>query len=383
MESSYSRKDLSRIVVATAILAMALGVSYAYVDISLNRMGESALRIGLNASMPALGWFLFTPFLPTALQHLSPQKLLLGLFAIAMIAILGLPSFPTPWAWLPLRFLFGGGIGLAFRLVEYQLNAYSPPTVRARNIGIYSAFFCGGGGLGAGLAPLLGLEGWPPVLLIFALVGLGGVVLLHLRPRPLHLETDQHDSWTALSGAGLITISGAFVFGLFEPVPYTLMPVYAVRAGIDQSMAVWTASAFLLGEVVFPVPMGLLADRTSKTRLLWLCGLCALVIPALLPITLHAPPALLGLMFLWGGTAGSLYLICLAMLGDVSRGRQLVSANAWFGTLYAAGGLIGPLYHGAAMDWAPSDGLMLSAGSLFAIFLIALGWGGKRRHAIA
>lgn len=383
MKRLYDRKDIALIVMATTALAAALGVSYAYVDISLNRMGETALRIGLNASMPALGWFLFTPLLPAVLKRFTPRQILVTLLALPMIAVLGFPSFPDPLVWLPLRFLFGGCIGLAFRLVEYQLNALSPDHARTRNIGIYSAFFCAGAGVGTAIAPLVGLQGWLPILLIFVLVGLGGVALLLVPALPLHLETGKRGDWSALGGLALVAIGGAFVFGMFEPVPYTLMPVYAIRSGIDESMAVWTASAFLLGEVVFPIPMGLWADRASKVKLLWLCGLMSLAAPAILPATIHSPEALLGLMFLWGGFAGCLYVICLAMLADFSRGSGLVSANAWFGTLYAAGGLVGPLYHGAAMDLNNSNGLMVSAASLFVVFLMALAWGGRRRHVSA
>ncbi|WP_141400361.1 MFS transporter [Magnetospirillum sp. 15-1] len=95
----------------------------------------------------------------------------------------------------------------------------------------------------------------------------------------------------------------------------------------------------------------------------------SLVIPAAIPQTVQTPEVLLVVMIAWGGFAGSLYNISLAMLADRFKGTELAAANAAFGTLYALGNLFGPLLHGMAMDWANPQGLMVSAALLFALFL--------------
>ncbi len=367
--------------VFSMLLAAAVGVSYVYVDLTLNRLGVSATAIGLNAAMPALGWLIATPFLPVLLRRMSARVLLLALLAVAVGSAVAFPLFLSAEAWLPLRLLFGGSLGLAFRLVEYWINAASPDDRRGRNIGIYAALFCAGMGLGAGVLPVIGPAGWPPVLLILVLIGGAAGVLAFVRSAPPQLDALPHRLLSMLVGPAFIALAAALVYGLFEAVPYTLMPVYALRSGLTEDWAAWTVSAFLLGALVFPVPVGMLADRMSKHLLLALGGGASLGITAILPAAVTTPDALLLAMFLWGGLAGSLYTVSLAVLGDHFKGAALAAANAAFGTLYALGALVGGPLHGAAMDWHDPQGLMWSTAGLFAVFIALIGLQAMLRSA--
>ncbi|MGE4281259.1 MAG: MFS transporter [Magnetospirillum sp.] len=372
--SRHPPLNLPLLSVASALLAAAVGASYAYVDLSLNRMGVSATAIGLNASMPALGWLLATPLMPWALRRLNSKALLLGLLVVAIGAILGFPVMPDADAWMVLRFLFGTGTGMVFRLVEYWINAASPETHRARNVGIYATAFCAGAMIGAAAVPVIGLDGWPPVVLMAGLATTALAALAMTRGGPPVIADIPAWDRRLLSGIGGIAVLSALVFGLFEAVPYTLLPVYAVRLGLAEDWAAATASAFLLGILLFSVPMGWAADRFGKTRVVVLNAIAALMITAIIPQAHHDSLVLLSVLVLWGGFAGSLYNVALAMLADRFRGADLAAANASFGTLYAVGSLCGPPLHGLAMDWRDPQGLMISAASLFGLFLCVLFW---------
>ena len=75
----------------------------------------------------------------------------------------------------------------------------------------------------------------------------------------------------------------------------------------------------------------------------------------------------------WGGSAGALYSIALAIVGDTFKGRELVSANAAFGIIYASGSLIGPMLNGAALDTYNTHGLMLSSAGIFSVLILGIG----------
>lgn len=360
---------LARLSIASALLAAAVGASYVYVDLSLNRMGASATAIGLNAAMPALGWLLGTPLMPWALRRLPPKGLLLGLLAVAVLAAGLFPLFPRQDAWMVLRFLFGGAAGLAFRLVEYWVAAASPGHHRARNVGIYSAAFAAGAMSGAAIVPAVGLEGWPPVLTIVGLALTAVLAFAATQGGPPAIDAPPRRNWSGLPAPAFAALTGGLAIGLFEAVPYTLMPIYAVRLGLGEDWGVWTASAFLLGTLLFPAMAGQTADRFGKIPAIAVCAAGALTVPAILPHTTHVPEALLAVMVLWGGFGGSLYAVALAMLADEFKGADLAAANAAFGTLYALGSLCGPPLHGLAMDWSDPQGLMMSAALLFALFL--------------
>lgn len=369
------RRDMAWLCLASMLLAAGVGASYAYIELSLNRMGQTATAIGANAAMPALAWLLATPLMPWALRRFPPRRLLLGLLAVAAVTILALPLWPDPVAWMGLRFVFGGATGMTFRLVEYWVGAASPETHRGRNVGLYSAAFAAGAMVGAGLAPLIGLAGWVPVVDISLVTILAA--LAFLRPRaglPAVRTPPRLSPRRLLAGAAFLAVLCGLATGLAEAVPFSLMPVYAVRVGMGEDWAAWTASAYLAGSLVFPVPLGQAADRFGKARLVVLCAAAALVVPFVLPATVTQPPVLLALMVVWGGCGGSIYAIGLAMLADCFDDADLAGANAAFGTLYALGSLAGPLIHGQAMDWRDPQGLMVSAACLYVLFLAVAIW---------
>jgi len=364
------RLKLALISVASLLLAAAVGASYVYVDLSLNRMGVSATAIGLNAAMPALGWLLATPLMPWALRNFNSRGLLLGLLAVAVLAVLCFPVFPDPDLWLLLRFLFGGAAGMAFRLVEYWINAASPETHRARNIGIYAMAFAGGAMAGGIVTPGVGVEGWPPIWMMAVLVVSAALVFAAIGEGPPAIaKTPTFANWRLYRGDSLLALFGVVVFGAFEAVLYTLMPVYCVRHGLADHWAVWSAAAAIGGQVIMAAPVGILADRYGKVRGLIWSSAAALAVSCVIPLAVGTPERLLLAMLMWGGVSGSLYTLTLAMLADRFSGSELASANAAFGTLYAFGSLCGPLLHGAAMDgWNP-QGLIVSSAAMFAVFL--------------
>lgn len=377
-----ARLPLPALCVASALLAASVGASYAYVDLSLNRMGATATGIGVNAAMPALGWLLATPLMPWALRRFPPRAVLLLLVMVPALAICLFPVTAHQGVWLVLRFLFGGGCGMVFRLVEYWINAGSDSRHCARNVGIYSVCFCCGAAAGAGVLPLVGLAGWPPVLLMLALTMGSLGVFAALRAAPPAVERAPALSMGTLAGPAMVPIVGAFLFGMFEAVPYTLMPVHAVRAGLAETEAAWLASAFLLGQMLLLVPLGLAADRFGKRRVMALCAAGALALALLMPAAGTDFMLLAAIMLVWGGTAGALYVVSLALLADLFSGPELAAGNAAFGTLYALGALSGPLAHGLAMDARPPDGLYISAALLLTVFCVMLvpwrGLGGVR-----
>lgn len=361
---------LALLSVASALLAAAVGASYAYVDLSLNRMGLTATAIGLNAAMPALGWLLATPLMPWALRRFNSKMLLLGLLAVAAVAALCFALWTQAAAWLLLRFLFGGATGMVFRLVEYWINARSPAHHRARNVGIYALAFSTGAMTGGMAAPLVGVAGWPPVVMMAALTAAAALVFLILDhgPPAIGAPTPWMDQ-RLLRGEALVALSGVLVLGMFEAVLYTLMPIYSVRLGLADHWAVWCTAASIAGQIIVAVPIGVLADRHGKTRLVMWSAALAVAIPFVIPLCLGNPPLLLLVMMVWGGFGGSLYNVTLAMLADHFDGGELACANAAFGTVYAFGSLCGAPLHGLAMDaWNP-HGLMVSAALMFALFL--------------
>ena len=170
--------------------------------------------------------------------------------------------------------------------------------------------------------------------------------------------------------AAPVTFLAILAYGMFEDVATYLMSVYAMRNSLGEDIAALTLTAVAVGNLVFPVPIGLLSDRMNRTVLLIICAAIAGILSLVIPFTLHSPTLFLLTLVIWGGFAGGVYITALAIVGDRYDGATLAVANASFGIVYALGALVGPLINGAALDTLDSHGLMVSAAAIFGSFII-------------
>src|SRR5690554_5501846 len=97
-----------------------------------------------------------------------------------------------------------------------------------------------------------------------------------------------------------------------------------------------------LGNLLFAVPIDLIADRVNRTFLLAMCSLRGFTGAALLPLIIDMPATAFAVMFLWGGLAARLYTVGLTQIGARFSGADLAAANALFVMLYSFGMLVGP-----------------------------------------
>jgi MFS family permease len=143
-------------------------------------------------------------------------------------------------------------------------------------------------------------------------------------------------------------------------------------------------AVFMAGNVVLQVPIGLLADRYGRRRLLGVCALTSALGPLLLLRSLDAPWLLWPLLFVWGGTLYAFYSQGVALLGEKFAVENLSSANTLFVMVYCLGGVLGPSVGGLLMDAWPRHGLQALLSSAAFVLLGALALGPSReRGALA
>ena len=166
--------------------------------------------------------------------------------------------------------------------------------------------------------------------------------------------------------------AGAFVFGAIDAGMMGLLPVYAVRSGYSEMSAALCVTAIALGSMVFQYPLGALADRFSRRRLLAFCAAGGTVGAALTPFAVVVPWLLYLLLFVWGGVILGIYSIGLTMLGERFGAAELATGNAGFVMSYSIGLLLGPAVEGVALDaWNP-HGLMVALVAISAAYVAFL-----------
>lgn len=364
------------ILLAVVVATVGYGVSFPLLAITLEKLQFSSSLIGLNAAMPALGWILASLVVPKFHVRYGSRTLMLFFISIAMIGLIGF-TFTSQYVSLLLcRILFGGGLGMLFRTVEYRLNASATKENRGRLFSIYIILFLLGIVVGSLLQPALGLDSLVPYVFIFACLFVSAILIFYS-----NYSVDVGQNGTSdislftsaikiFYAATPIAVGGALVYGLIESIPAYLMPVYALKSGFDDASAAYTLTAFAAGNILLAFPLGILSDKLGRLVVIIGCVVVSVLCFSLLPMLVQNLKLFYLTLFMIGGCIVGLYSSSLALIGDHFSESELISINASFGVVYAIGSLFGPLIHGFAMNIYEPNGMIVTVSLVFFLFLI-------------
>ncbi len=382
LDPRLRRVSLAAIIASAFGVAVNFGILTPLVALILERDGVDATLIGLNAAMPALAMLFFAAWMARLAQRIPAVTALLGGLALALVSVLLMALFRDLTVWFLLRFALGLSLSLPWLIGETWINAVVTEKGRGRVLGYYATTFYAGLACGPLVVQAIGIEGWAPFLVAAGALVLAALPLMvaqrlapELAPR---LEAAPELRVSQVARVAPLIIGGAVIAGLTEAALYSLLPLYGLRSGLTQEAAVWMLTVFVIGSIIFQVPLGVLADRVDRRRLFLTCVAATALGCAALPLAIGWAPSLWVLMLLWGGLIGSFYTLTLVLLGQRFVVRDLAVANAAFILAYSLGGAVGPVLGGAALDLWDPHGLPLAVGLALIVFLI---FAARRRNA--
>lgn len=363
-------RSVAGAIVVAAIVGCALSLTIALIAVRLDAAGFSARAIGLNTAAGGVATLASGPFIPLAARRLGVARLL---FVSLMIGAAALALFTVTndyVAWLALRFVEGMAVTVMFVLSEFWITTATPEGKRGLAIGLYVTTLAAGFAVGPLVLAVTGTAGDLPFLIAAALFALSTIPLvLNARGAP-QLEARSRRSFLFFLMAAPAATLAALLHGAIEVAGMSLLPVYALRAGASLAQGAVLASLFIVGNSALQLPIGLVADRVDRRRLLVglaLAGLCGAALLA--AIGLRTVWLFDILLLIWGGIVGALYPVGLGELSARFRGPDLASANSAYVMTYAAGMLVGPPVIGAGLDLVPPAGFFLAVAGLIALYL--------------
>lgn len=344
---------------AVISIGLALGVTMPLVSLRLESWHYGSFAIGVMAATPAVGVLLGASLAGRLAARfgtvpLMQLCLLLGAASVALLALV--QSYPV---WLLLRLFIGVALTVVFILGESWINQLAVEQWRGRLVALYGTGYALSQLSGPLLLTLLGSDTdrgfWTGTGLLIG----GSLLLLGRRGAP---QVDEHGA----SGRGLWvfcqrmpTIAWAVVlFAAFEAMMLTLLPVYGLRQGFTQEVALLMASVVVVGDAALQLPIGWMADRVPRRALFRACGLALLLSSLSVPLVLHTV-LIWPVWVVFGASAGGLFTLALILIGERFRDDELVRANAHVAQLWGIGCLIGPLVTGAASQWISGHALPL------------------------
>ena len=363
---------LVAIVSTAGAIATGLALGLPLLALILEARGVSGTVIGLNTAVAGLA-SLLVPLIVTPLARtLGSARLLIGSLVLVAVTFPAFHVFDDMAMWFVLRALFHGALTTAFVVSEFWLMMLSPPEKRGFLVGVYATVFSVGLAGGPVLLAFTGSEGALPFLLGTAVLTAAIVPVWNARHTCPPLEHGTSRSPVGYVAAAPIACAGVLAFGAVESGGLSFLPLWGLATGLDEARSAWLLTAVGLGNVLLQIPVGLLADRVDKIRLLGVVSLIGVAGAVALPFTGAHLSATLTVLFLWGGVVAGLYTVGLAALADRFHGSELAGANAAFVAMYGLGMLVGPAAIGIGLDLAPLTGAPAVMAGFFALHLVVL-----------
>ncbi|HRY23945.1 MAG: MFS transporter [Geminicoccaceae bacterium] len=374
--------------VSAAVVGTGVALSFPLVALVLEAEGATATAIGLNAAAHGLGVLLAAPFFGRTVRKLGAARGMRVGLTLAAILLLGFPLATDLGYWFILRLGFGAATALVFVISEAGINALAEDGRRGRVLAMYGTMFGVGYALGPLILGLLGSDGALPFL-VGAAVLAAGILPTFAVPSIDGALDGRPGAYAArrlmrLGRAIPLVLLVALVVGWTETSQFSLLPVWAIRHGLDETTVAWLLGLWVAGDILFQYPIGWLADRLPRRRLLLAAALGATLLALTLttPLVAATPWLLIPALIAHGGLIGGSYVLALTLMGERFRGAALVGANAAFVLAFEIGAMIGPPLTGLAFGAIGTAGLPLAL-ALVTATIVAAGLHARRASALS
>jgi MFS family permease len=349
------RSTLAAVFCATLGVGLIFGFQPPLLAFVLTRQGTSSFAIGAVTSVSTIAVIALAPFYPRIIARLGPRLAIIMGIGIAVAILLLMPFLAGLRAWMVLRWVTGCALGLAWIATEVWLNILSGDQSRSIVMGMYATVFAAGVMAGPLLLQFTGSAGNRPFYVgAFCLAATALPLFFSRHESRVDHQPLRNRPLGQLIRAAPIAMLAALIAGLVESTDISLLPVFGLRRGLDESSALAMVTVFLAGNVLLQLPISRLADRFGRLHILTACAVVTAIGPLLLGFVMGTPWLLWPLMLLWGGTLYGFYTQGIALLGESYPVGYLAAANAVFIVVYCTGGIVGPGLGGLAMDlWSP------------------------------
>lgn len=375
MLASGRTRILAAVISCISVYGLTAGLGYPLISLSLEARGVSPGLIGLNAAMLALAMLTLSPMIPGLIARFGFRPLVASSLVIEALCFLALPVSLNLWFWMAVRAVMGASATVLFVAAETWVNETASDASRGRVVGIYVTMLSLTFALGPLMIPALGFEGWTPFLAAAILLMVAGIPLLLIDSTARSTAEQSTGGLLGFLRAAPLLCGAVLLFAFTEGAGLALLPVYGREISFGADAAALLITVRAAGSVCMQYPIGWLADRVDRRRLMLLSATAGAVGAAALPFCTAVPALFWPVLFLWGGLSVGVYTLAMVLLGENFQGRDLATGNAAFGMLWGIGSLTGPVAGGVVMTALGPHALPGLIALGFVVFLVvALGF---------
>lgn len=334
-----------------AMLMVGNGLQNTLLGVRASLENFDTTAIGFVMSLYYVGFLAGSYFLPKLIMQVGHIRVFAALASLASITILLHGLFPNPYIWGLIRIFTGFSFAGLFNVIESWLNNITTNRTRGKILALYLIILYGA--MVAGQFMLLAADPagiklfvLTAILISFALIPIS----LSSRPAPKFSEPT-HISIRSLYKTSPLGIVGVMISGMAAATLFGMGAVYGENIGLSLTQISTFMAAFILGGVLFQMPIGWLSDRYDRRFVLIFVSYLAALFSALCFFTAeYSFPSLLLSMFFLGGTALSIYALTTAHTNDHLEQSQIIAASASLLLINGLGSCIGPFISSMLID---------------------------------
>lgn len=364
---------IAALLLSDALLLVGHGLQLTLLPLRAALEGFTDAQIGLTGSTYFAGFVagcLLAPRVVRRVGHIRSFAVLTSAFSALILVFDLLPYF---WVWLLLRFITGACISGLYMIIESWLNERSTSSTRGTVLSVYTIINLLMIVVGQQIINLAAPEATTlfavaAILLSIAIIPVS--MTSALAPAPLHrVKIDLLKVWR-LSRVGL---GGAVAAGLTTGAFWSLGPLYARDVGMSTQQLTWFMSVAVLGGAALQFPLGRLSDHYDRRIIIAFIAVLGTLTSIGLAFTVSAAPwMVLTLAFFWGGTAMTLYAICLAHANDRAEPEDFVMVSTSILLVFGGASALGGPLAALLMNIAGPAGLFLFSALVTAILALAI-----------
>jgi len=189
MDSIHLRQSIwfsaFALILSVTAFSMSQGLTYPLLSILLQKNGESASLIGLNAAMTPLGILFSAPIISRFGCSINRVHAIVGAILLIIINLILIGIFQDLRLWFFLRFILGGVINVVYVLSETTLIEISPQKYRGRLLGAYTSISTLGYAAGPTVLAVIGSEGLTPFIITSFILSISVIPIIFA---PIHIH---------------------------------------------------------------------------------------------------------------------------------------------------------------------------------------------------
>ncbi len=307
------------------------------------QLGFSTAQIGMLGSAHFVGFFIGCWWAPRLLGSVGHSRAFAAFTATGAIGLLAHMLWIDAYAWAVMRIATGLSVAGCYTVIEAWMHAKVTNETRGRTLGTYRVVDMTGSLVAQLLIGVLTPASYVSynILAILMCAALLPLTLTSVKqpetPKIQRLRPMLAVARSPLAAAGVVV--AALSAASFRMVG----PLYGQEVGLSAGQIAWFLAAFVLGGALAQIPVGWLADKYDRRRvLIWLS--VAAIASSALPIILHdmGTWGIMGGAFVFGLTTFPIFSVATAHAHDYASSEERVELSAALMFFFALGAIAAP-----------------------------------------